>query len=108
MKTSSSSAAAYIPPPGIIEVVSNNWKDDYLTKLAEYEDLGVLEYIIVDYAAFGGIRFIGSPKQPTITIYQLEDGEYLPAKVFRGQDRIDSRLFPNIPLTAEKIFAMSR
>ncbi|MEA5600695.1 Uma2 family endonuclease [Nostoc sp. UHCC 0252] len=108
MKTISSSAAAYIPPPGIIEVVSNNWKDDYLTKLAEYEDLGVFEYIIVDYAAFGGIRFIGSPKQPTITIYQLEDGEYLPPKVFRGEDRIDSRLFPNITLTAEQIFAMSR
>lgn len=116
MKTNSSSAAAYIPPPGIIEVVSNNWKDDYLTKLAEYVgrspsrrvDLGVLEYIIVDYAAFGGIRFIGSPKQPTITIYQLEDGEYLPPKVFRGEDRIDSRLFGNIPLTAEQIFAMSR
>lgn len=108
MKTLSSSAAAYIPPPGIIEVVSNNWKDDYLTKLAEYEDLGVFEYIIVDYAAFGGIRFIGSPKQPTITIYQLEGAEYLPPKVFRGQDRIDSRLFPNIPLTAEQIFTMSR
>jgi Uma2 family endonuclease len=108
MKTSSSSAAAYIPPPGIIEVVSNNWKDDYLTKLAEYEELGVFEYIIIDYAAFGGIRFIGSPKQPTITIYQLEDEEYLPPKVFRGQQRIDSRLFPNIPLTAEQIFAMSR
>ncbi|WP_334879923.1 Uma2 family endonuclease [Nostoc sp.] len=115
MKTNSSSAAAYIPPPGIIEVVSNNWKDDYLTKLAEYvrvasrrEDLGVFEYIIVDYAAFGGIRFIGSPKQPTITIYQLEGAEYLPPKVFRGEDRIDSRLFPNIPLTAEQIFAMSR
>ncbi|WP_373529009.1 Uma2 family endonuclease [Nostoc sp.] len=121
MKTISSSAAAYIPPPGIIGVVSNNWKDDYLTKLAEYvgvasrwrslskrrEDLGVFEYIIVDYAAFGGIRFIGSPKQPTITIYQLEGAEYLPPKVFRGQDRIDSRLFPNIPLTAEQIFAMS-
>lgn len=107
MKTSSSSAAAYVPPPGVIEVVSNNWKDDYLTKLAEYEDLGVLEYIIVDYAAFGGIRFIGSPKQPTITIYQLENGEYLPGKVFRGQDRIQSRLFPDIPLTAEEIFEMS-
>ncbi|KAM3095544.1 Uma2 family endonuclease [Phormidesmis sp. 146-35] len=108
MKSSSSSAAAYVPPPGAIEVVSNNWKDDYLTKLAEYEELGVLEYIIVDYAAFGGIRFIGSPKQPTIMIYQLEDGEYLPGKIFRGQDRIDSRLFPNISLTAEQIFAMSR
>jgi Uma2 family endonuclease len=107
MKTISSSAAAYSSPPGVIEVVSNNWKDDYLTKLAEYEDLGVLEYMIVDYAAFGGIRFIGSPKQPTVTIYQLVDQEYLPGKVFRGQERIVSRLFPNIPLTAEQIFAMS-
>lgn len=108
MKSNSSSAAAYVPPPGVIEVVSTNWKDDYLTKLAEYEDLGVSEYIIVDYAAYGGIRFIGSPKQPTITIYQLENGEYLPAKIFRGQDRIESRLFPNLTLTAEQIFAMSR
>lgn len=108
MKGNSSSAAAYVPPPGVIEVVSTNWKDDYLTKLAEYEDLGVLEYIIVDYAAYGGIRFIGSPKQPTITIYQLEDGEYLPGKIFRGDDRIESRLFPNLTLTAEQIFAMSR
>lgn len=108
MKGSSSSAAAYVPPPGVIEVVSNNWRDDYLIKLAEYEDLGTLEYIIVDYAAFGGIRFIGSPKQPTVTVYQLEDGEYLPGKVFRGQERIDSRLFPNLPLTAEQIFEMSK
>jgi Uma2 family endonuclease len=107
MKASSSSAAAYVPPPGVIEVVSNNWKDDYLTKLAEYEDLGVLEYMIVDYAAFGGIRFIGSPKQPAITIYQLENGEYLPGRVFRGHDRIESILFPNIPLTAAQIVAMS-
>jgi len=84
MKPLSSSAAAYIPPPGVIEVVSHNWKDDDLTKLAEYEDLGVLEYMIVDYAALGGIRFIGSPKQPTITIYQLDKGEYLPPRVFRG------------------------
>jgi Uma2 family endonuclease len=108
MKGSSSSAAAYISPPGVIEVVSNNWRDDYLTKLAEYEDLGVLEYIIIDYAAYGGIRFTGSPKQPTITIYQLENDEYLPGKIFRGQDCIESRLFPDLTLTAEQIFAMSR
>jgi Uma2 family endonuclease len=82
IKNFSSSAAAYTPPPGAIEVVSTNWKDDYLTKLAEYEDLGILEYIIIDYAAFGGVRFIGSPKQPTITIYQLENGEYLAGKVW--------------------------
>lgn len=108
MKMISSSAAAYGRPPGVIEVVSNNWKDDYLTKLAEYEDLGVFEYFIIDYAAFGGIRFIGSPKQPTITLYQLEKGEYLPGKVFRGSDRLESALFPNLALTAEQIFAMSQ
>jgi Uma2 family endonuclease len=108
MKGHSSSAAAYTSPPGIIEVVSTNWKDDYLTKLAEYEDLGVLEYIIIDYAAYGGIRFIGSPKQPTVTIYQLETGEYLPGKIFRADDRIESRLFPHLTLTAQQIFAMSQ
>ncbi len=107
MKTSFSSAAAYVPPPGMIEVVSQNWKDDYLTKVAEYEDLGILEYMIIDYAASGGIRFIGSPKQPTITIYQLDSGEYLPAKVFRDEERIESVLFPQIPLTAKQISAMS-
>jgi Uma2 family endonuclease len=108
MKTSSSSAAAYVPPPGVIEVVSNSWKDDHLTKLAEYEDLGVREYINIDYAAFDGIRYIGSPKQPTITIYQFENGEYLPGKVFRGAMQIESVLFPNLSLTAEQIFAMSQ
>jgi Uma2 family endonuclease len=108
MKGRSSSAAAYVAPPGVIEVVSNNWKDDYLTKLAEYEDLGVLEYIIIDYGAYGGIRFIGSPKQPTITIYQLEDGEYLPGKVFRGADAIESCLFLGLGLTAEQVFGMSQ
>ena len=108
MKGSSSSAAAYIPPPGIIEVVSTNWKDDYLIKLAEYEELGVSEYWIVDYAAKGGVRYIGSPKQPTITIYQLENGEYLPSKVLRGQERIESKLFPHLSLTAIQIFEMSQ
>ncbi|MDF5715829.1 MAG: Uma2 family endonuclease [Rhizonema sp. NSF051] len=107
MKGSSSSAAAYIPPPGIIEVVSTNWKDDYLIKLAEYEELGVSEYWIVDYGAYGGVRYIGSPKQPTITVYQLENSEYLPSKVFRGQDRIESKLFPHLSLTAIQIFEMS-
>jgi len=63
--------------------------------------------MIIDYAALGGIRFIGSPKQPTITIYQLDNGEYLPAKVFRDEERIESVLFPQIPLTAKQISAMS-
>lgn len=57
----------------IIEVVSTNWQDDYLIKLAEYEKLGIPEYWIVDYLGLGGRRYIGNPKQPTISVYQLVD-----------------------------------
>ncbi|WP_009630248.1 Uma2 family endonuclease [Synechocystis sp. PCC 7509] len=32
-----------------VEVVSTNWEDDYIDKLAEYQRLGIAEYWIVDY-----------------------------------------------------------
>ena len=48
MRQSSASAAAYIPPPLAIEVVSTNWRDDYRIKLNEFdtprrERTGILE-----------------------------------------------------------------
>jgi Uma2 family endonuclease len=86
-----------------IEVVSTNWRDDYGYKLIDYEDLGIPEYWIVDYAALGGRRFIGNPKQPTLSIYQLIDDEYQVSQ-FQGSDRIQSPLFPELNLTAEQIF----
>jgi Uma2 family endonuclease len=106
MRQRSSSAAAYVAPPLVIEVVSSNWKDDYESKVGEYEDLGIPEYWVVDYAGFGGMRFIGKPKQPTITIYTLLDGEYQP-KQFRGNEAIESQTFPNLELTAQQVFAMA-
>ncbi len=102
MKGKSSPAAAYVCPPMVIEVVSTNWQDDYLTKQAEYETLGILEYWIVDYAALGGRRFIGNPKQPTVTVYSLVDAEYQICQ-FRGADQIISTLFPDWALTAEQV-----
>lgn len=90
--------------PLVIEVVSTNWRDDYHKKLADYEEMGIQEYWIVDYAALGGKELIGDPKQPTITIYSLsDDGEYR-SKQFRGTDCIFSPLFPDLNLTAEQIF----
>ena len=86
-----------------VEVVSTNWQDDYLVKVADYERLGIPEYWIVDYAAKGGRRFIGNPKQPTISVYQLVDGEYQISQ-FRGDDRVESLAFPELKLTAEQIF----
>ena len=86
-----------------VEVVSTNWRDDYLVKVADYERLGIPEYWVVDYAALGGRRFIGNPKQPTISVYQLVDGEYQISQ-FRGDDTVESLAFPELRLTAEQIF----
>lgn len=89
--------------PLVIEVVSTNWRDDYYKKYGEYEGIGIAEYWIVDYLAFGARKFVGNPKQPTISIYYLVEGEYQ-ANQFRGTDRIQSLFFPELDLTAEQIY----
>jgi Uma2 family endonuclease len=89
--------------PLVIEVVSTNWRDDYFTKLGQYEAIGIPEYWIVDYAALGGKKFIGNPKQATISIYSLVEGEYQ-VQQFRNGERIQSPTFPDLALTAEQIF----
>ncbi|KYC42117.1 hypothetical protein WA1_19155 [Scytonema hofmannii PCC 7110] len=94
-----------------IEVVSTNWRDDYFTKAGKYEEIGIPEYWIVDYLALGGRRFIGNPKQPTISVYSLVEGEYQVTQ-FRNsdaakqplRDRIISPTFPELNLTAEQVF----
>jgi Uma2 family endonuclease len=95
------SQAASIPL--LVEVVSTNWRDDYLKKAADYEAVGIPEYWIVDYAALGGRRFIGNPKQPTISIYTLVQDEYQISQ-FQGDVRILSPTLPELNLTAEEIF----
>ncbi|MGB3759892.1 MAG: Uma2 family endonuclease, partial [Rivularia sp. (in: cyanobacteria)] len=71
----------------VIEVVSTNWRDDYYKKVGEYEEIGIPEYWIIDYIGLGGRKFIGNPKQPTISIYQLIDNEYQ-VNLFRDDERI--------------------
>jgi len=82
-----------------VEAVSTNWQTDYLTKLRDYEEMGIFEYWIVDYLGLGGRRYIGNPKQPTLSVYQLVDGEY-DLTQFWGDDRIESGAFPELNLTA--------
>ncbi|MDZ8189544.1 MAG: Uma2 family endonuclease [Nostoc sp. ChiSLP02] len=100
-KESTVSQAASIPL--VIEVVSTNWRDDYLKKAADYEAVGIAEYWIVDYAALGGRRFIGNPKQPTISIYSLVEGEYQ-VRQFADSERIESKIFPELNLITEQVF----
>lgn len=89
--------------PLVIEIVSTNWQDDYWTKFSAYQELGITEYWIVDYLGLGGRRFIGSPKQPTISICQLVEGEY-DVRLFRDGEVLQSAVFPELNLTADRIF----
>jgi Uma2 family endonuclease len=91
-----------------VEVVSSNWRDDYGLKLSDYERLGIEEYWIVDYwgvdcLEISGRRYIGSPKQPTLSICHLVDGEYEMQR-FRQREELRSSGFPTLKLTVDQIF----
>jgi Uma2 family endonuclease len=100
-KQSTVSQAASVPI--VIEVVSTNWRDDYYNKFRDYEEIGIPEYWIVDYAALGARKFIGNPKQSTIFVCELVDGEYQMTP-FQGNTAISSPTFPQLNLTAQQIF----
>lgn len=91
----------------VVEVVSSNWQNDYARKIEDYATLGIPEYWIADYAGLGGTRHIGKPKQPTLSICTLVNGEY-EIQQFRGNQPITSLTFPNLKLTAEQVLKAGR
>jgi Uma2 family endonuclease len=90
----------------VAEVVSSNWQNDYARKVEDYAALGIPEYWIADYAGLGGTRHIGKPKQPTLSICTLVNGEYEIQQV-RGSQTIASPTFPSLKLTAERVLSAS-
>ena len=90
----------------VAEVVSSNWQNDYARKVEDYAVLGISEYWIADYAGLGGTRHIGKPKQPTLSVCRLVDGEY-EIQQFRGNQTI-SPTFPDLKLTAEQVLKAGR
>lgn len=87
----------------VVEVVSTNWQNDYARKYDDYQAMDIPEYWIVDYLGLGGTYFIGSPKQPTITICTLKNNRY-EMNQFRQGETLISSVFPNLSLKAEQIF----
>lgn len=91
----------------VAEVVSSNWQNDYARKVEDYAVLGIPEYWIADYAGLGGTRHIGKPKQPTLSICTLANGEY-EIQQLRGNQTIVSKTFPDLKLTAEQVLRAGR
>jgi Uma2 family endonuclease len=91
----------------VAEVVSGNWQNDYARKVEDYAVLGIPEYWIVDYAGLGGTRHIGKPKQPTLSVGVLVDGEY-EIQQLRGEQAIASPTFPDLQLTAGQVLRVGQ
>ena len=91
----------------VAEVVSSNWQNDYSRKVEDYAVLGIPEYWIADYAGLGGTQHIGKPKQPTLSICTLVNGEYQIQQI-RGNQTIVSLTFPDLKLTAEQMLMAGR
>ncbi|HAC62809.1 MAG TPA: hypothetical protein DCF68_04560 [Cyanothece sp. UBA12306] len=88
----------------VVEVVSTNWQNDYARKYEDYEFLKIPEYWIVDYLGIGGKYYIGTPKQPTVTICQLVNNEYQKTLLRQG-DVLESSLFPHLELSCNQLFS---
>ncbi|MCC3408202.1 MAG: Uma2 family endonuclease [Microcoleus sp. PH2017_10_PVI_O_A] len=86
-----------------VEVASMNWNVDYIHKLDEYQRLGIAEYWVVDYLAIASSKFIGKPKVATVFVHLLDAGGNYQTTAFKGSDRIVSRTFPELTLTAEQV-----
>ncbi|BCL38910.1 Uma2 family endonuclease [Nostoc sp. MS1] len=86
-----------------VEVTSTNWEDDYIDKLDEYERLGIPEYWIVDYLAIGDRKYLGTPKEPIVFVYLLNTNGKYERTSFKSSERIISRTFPELKLTAEQV-----
>ncbi len=88
----------------IAEVVSGNWQNDYARKVEDYAALGIAEYWIADNAGLGGVWHISHPKQPTLLICILANGQYK-IQQLRGDDPIVSPTFPGLKLTAAQVLS---
>ena len=64
------------------------------------------EYWIVDYAALGGMRYIGHPKQSTLSIYTMDPktGEFGMPQQFREDNNIQSTVLPELAVTAKALW----
>lgn len=79
-------------PALVVEVVSENWREDYIRKRAEYAIITIPEYWIVD-----------PQRQRVWMLTDPDNPDGYSRQEFQGTDRIISNLFPNLTLRAAEI-----
>ena len=94
-------AAAYEAPTLAIEIVSTNWKDDWIEKVSDYERTGIVEYWIFDYRALANLEHL-QVQEPTFAVCHLVNGTYQITQ-FRGDMPIVSPLFPSLQLSVNQL-----
>lgn len=79
-------------PTLVVEVTSENWRDDYVLKMAEYAYNNIPEYWLVD------------PKKQHFWIMSDPEGEFGYSKTeCSGSQPIQSAIFPDLLLTADPV-----
>lgn len=84
------------PPLLVVEVVSPGdlqWERDYVAKRAQYEDLGIPEYWIIN------------PQDQTVLVLEQNGQGYNPLDTITAEQPITSPQFPDLNLTAAQLFA---
>lgn len=80
-------------PDLVVEILSpSNTKYDLKTKFDVYEEVGVLEYWIVN------------PWDMTVIVYHLADKIYVGSKLYTEGEIIKSRLFPELEVEVAQVF----
>lgn len=85
-----------MPPPAlVVEVVSPGElrERDYVAKRAQYEDLGIPEYWIIN------------PQDQTVLVLAQQGQGFAPLGTFAGEQRVESAQFAELTLTAAQLFA---
>ncbi|MCB0184335.1 MAG: Uma2 family endonuclease [Caldilineaceae bacterium] len=81
-------------PTLIVEVISpSSIRLDRQTKFNAYEQAGVLEYWLVN------------PKVRSVEVYTLSHGEYALVGQFTGEERIESKVFPELAVANQLLYA---
>lgn len=81
-------------PDLIVEILSpGNSKKELHDKYELYRDHGVKEYWIIH------------PSEQTVLIYKLLENEYVPSRLYSGEETIGSSLFPDLDIDLKEVFA---